>query len=315
MAKQKLESVFEAMYHGKFDFKDFISGPTSELYKTIKFKNRTVYDADKKLKAYHKFLNLFLFEFLELNTRVVYSYRKGVNVIDAVKKHASSRHFFQTDLKNFFGSIDLDMIRAAIQENTENFPVSDVNENIERILELVSVSGVLPPGFATSPLISNACLYHFDNQVEKFCLNSGLIYTRYSDDIIISGSTNKLYGLDAHIESMLKESFGEKVLINGSKSKYTSIGGKIKILGVVILPGGGITIDTKLKSKIEVLLHYFTSDRQKFNVMLDDKDVNGLLKVSGYLNYINTTDPAYLNKLRTKYGATVVDMFMRGSVK
>ena len=315
MAKQQLEDLFEGMYHGKYDFEDFISGPSSELFKIIKFKNRTVYDADKKLKAYHKFLNLFIFEFLRLNTRVVYSYRKGVNVIDAVKKHAFSRHFFQTDLKNFFGSIDRSMIQASIAENIESFPVADIADHIERVLDLVCVDGVLPPGFATSPLISNACLYHFDNKIEAFCSSFGLIYTRYSDDIIISGSEDKLYGFHVDIERKVHECFGDKVSINAAKSKYTSVGGKIKILGVVILPGGEMTIDAKLKSKIEVLLHFFISDRNKFNAMVEDKDASGLLKVTGYLNYINTTDPSYLNKLRVKYGATVVDMFVRGSVK
>lgn len=315
MAKQKLETVFEAMYHGKFDFKHFTSWPAAELFKSIQIRNRVVYDGDKNLKAYHKFLNLFVFEFLQINTNVVYSYRKGVNVIDAVKKHATSRHFFQTDLKNFFGSIDSRMIRDCLVENVENFPVSDIDSHLERILELVSIENILPPGFSTSPLISNACLYHFDNEVENFCVNQGLIYTRYSDDILISGSQGKLYGLDSQISAMLKTSLGEKFQLNSSKSKYNSVGGKIKMLGVVILPNGKITIDTKLKSRIEVLLHFFTSDRAKFNAMLESEDVNGLLKVSGYLNYINTTDPLYLNKLRAKYGATVVDMFMRGSVR
>lgn len=315
MAKQKLETVFEAMYHGKFDFKHFTSWPVAELFKTIQIRNRIVYDADKNLKAYHKFLNLFVFEFLQVNTNVVYSYRKGVNVIDAVKKHSSSRHFFQTDLRDFFGSIDSRMIRDCLAENLGHFPVSDIEVHLDRVLELVSVDNILPPGFSTSPLISNACLYHFDNKLENFCNDLGLIYTRYSDDILISGSSDKLYGLDNEIDAMLKGFFGERFQINGGKSKYNSVGGKIKILGVVILPNGEITVDTKLKSKVEVLLHFFTSDRVKFNRMLEGEDVNGLLKVSGYLNYINTTDPLYLNKLRSKYGATVIDMFMRGSVK
>lgn len=315
MSKQKLETVFEAMYHGKFDFKHFISWPAAELFKPIQIKNRVVYDADKNLKAYHKFLNLFVFEFLEINTDVVFSYRKGVNVIDAVKKHATSRHFFQTDLQNFFGSISSGMIRRCLEENIANFPVSDIGEHLDRILDLVSVENILPPGFSTSPLISNACLYHFDNKLQLLCDSRGLIYTRYSDDILISGSEKKLYGLDVEISTMLETSFGGRFQINRGKSRYNSVGGKVKMLGVVILPNGEITIDTKLKSKIEVLLHFFTSDRAKFNSMLEAEDVNGLLKVSGYLNYINTTDPLYLNKLRSKYGATVIDMFMRGSVK
>jgi RNA-directed DNA polymerase len=226
VAKQKLETVFEAMYHGKFDFKHFISSPAAELFKPINIKGRLVYDADKNLKAYHKFLNLFVFEFLEINTNVVFSYRKGVNVIDAVKKHAASRHFFQTDLKNFFGSISSEMIRRCIEENISNFPVSDIAEHLDRILDLVSIENILPPGFSTSPLISNACLYHFDNKLELLCNSLGLIYTRYSDDILISGSEKKLYGLDVEIGTMLETTFGDQFQINRGKSRYNSVGGR-----------------------------------------------------------------------------------------
>ncbi|MNZ83501.1 hypothetical protein D3C78_1022310 [compost metagenome] len=149
-----------------------------------------------------------------------------------------------------------------------------------------------------------------------------MIYTRYSDDIIISGIENKLYGVDDVVGGMLKECFGEMLNVNVSKTKFSSVGNKIKVLGMVILPNGIITIDSKLKNTIEVLLHFYSKDKVKFNDMLEAESAKmkgdnslGLLQISGYLNYVNTTDPAYLNKLRKKYGATVVDSFIRGSVK
>lgn len=315
MAKQTLESLFEAMYHGKYEYTDFISAPVSTLYKKVPLKNRTFYKADEKLRAYHKFLNLFLFDFLKVNTKVVYSYRKGINVIDAVQKHASSRHFLQTDLKDFFGSIDSSLITSCIVQNIDNLPVSDIDTHIERIVSLVSFDDMLPPGFSTSPPLSNACLYDFDNKIENYCNNNKLIYTRYSDDIIISGSTERLYGLSEIVEGFLQDSFMGKLKLNAAKTKYNTVGGKIKLLGVVILPSGEITVDSKLKSKVEVMLHYYLTDRPSFNKMIEQETSKGLLSLSGYLNYINTTDPSYLNKLRLKYGATVVDMFIRGSVK
>jgi len=315
MAKQTLESLFEAMYHGKYDYRDFLSTPVSSLHRKVPLKNRIFHKADEKLQAYHKFLNLFLFDFLKVNTEVVYSYRKGKNVIDAVQRHAKSRHFLKADLKNFFGSIDSSMISSCILENSENLPASDIHEHIERIVSLVSFDNMLPPGFSTSPPLSNACLYGFDNKIESYCKNKELIYTRYSDDIIISGSTERLYGLGNIVESFLEESFSGKLQLNPAKTKYNTVGGKIKLLGVVILPGGELTVDSKLKSKVEVMLHYYLTDRPNFNKIIEQDTPKGLLSLSGYLNYINTTDPSYLDKLRLKYGATIVDMFIRGSVK
>ncbi|MGX4727853.1 reverse transcriptase domain-containing protein [Pseudomonas corrugata] len=323
MAKKELSSIFDAMYHGKHDFQDFLAGDIITRYKVTTLKGMELYKPDEKLKAYHKFLNLFVFEFLKINENVVYSYRKGVNVASAVQKHADSRHFFQTDLKSFFNSIDSSIVRETVKNNFDSIPVSDIDRYLDRIIEMSTVNDMLPIGFSTSPIISNACLHKFDSILEDYCIAHNLIYTRYSDDIILSSSGDtRLYGIDITVGEMLKECFGEKLNLNFSKTKFSSVGNKIKILGMVILPNGTVTIDSKLKNTIEVLLHFYASDKTKFNDRLESESSKlkgdnsvGLLQISGYLNYVNTTDPRYLNKLRKKYGTSVVDAFIRGTVK
>jgi RNA-directed DNA polymerase len=315
MVNRDFRSAFDAMYHGKYDFEDFESGDVSEKFRKLPLNKKHIFEADQTLKIYHKFLNLFVFQWLEFNENCVYSYRKGMNVVDAVKKHACSKHFYQTDLNNFFGSIRSDLVRSSILGSIDRIPITDVQIYIDRIIELCTVSSRLPVGFSTSPLISNACLLNFDNEVERYCYENGLIYTRYSDDIIISGSERKLYGTGDVIAEVLHRQFNDTLSINTSKTKYSSEGNKLKILGMMILPNGTITIDSKLKVDIEVLLHFFTKDKQKFLNKIEADSTTALAKVSGYLNYINTTDKVYLNKLRKKYGASVVDMFVRGSVK
>ncbi|OPB34636.1 reverse transcriptase family protein [Pseudomonas fluorescens] len=315
MVNRDFKSAFEAMYHGKYDFEDFKSGDISEKFRKLDLNKKNIYEADPTLKIYHKFLNLFVFQWLEFNEKCVYSYRKGMNVADAVKKHAHNKHFFQTDLNNFFGSIRSDFVKASIVASIDRMPITDVLIHIDRIIELCTVSDKLPIGFSTSPLISNACLLHFDNEVERYCEENELTYTRYSDDIIISGSDKKLYGTGEVIAEVLHQQFKSALSINSSKTKYSSAGNKLKILGMMILPNGTITIDSRLKADIEVLLHFFTKDKQKFLDKIETDSATALAKVSGYLNYINTTDKIYLNKLRKKYGASVVDMFVRGSVK
>lgn len=315
MVNRDFESAFEAMYHGKYDFKDFKLGDISEKFKKLDLNKKNIYEADPTLKIYHKFLNLFVFQWLQFNEKCVFSYRKGMNVADAVKKHAQNKHFYQTDLNNFFGSIRSDFVKASIIASIDRMPVTDVLIYIDRIIELCTVSDKLPVGFSTSPLISNACLLHFDNEVDRYCAQNGLVYTRYSDDIIISGGEKKLYGTGEVIAEALHQQFKGALSINSSKTKYSSAGNKVKILGMMILPNGTITIDSRLKADIEVLLHFFTKDKQKFLDKIATDSTTALAKVSGYLNYINTTDKTYLNKLRKKYGASVIDMFVRGSVK
>ncbi|WP_122575636.1 reverse transcriptase domain-containing protein [Pseudomonas viridiflava] len=315
MANRDFKSAFEAMYHGKYDFEDFKVGDIADKYRKLNLNKKNVYEADQVLKTYHKFLNLFVFQWLSFNEDCVFSYRKGINVADAVKKHSQSKHFYQADLNNFFGSIRSDIVRSCIGASIDKVPISDISLYVDRIVEMCTVADRLAVGFSTSPLISNACLFRFDNEIEHHCHANGLIYTRYSDDIIISGVENKLYGMGDVVESILFQHFNGVLSINLPKTKYSSAGNKVKMLGMMILPNGTVTIDSKLKADIEVLLYFFIKDKQKFLDKIDTDSATALTKLSGYLNYINTTDKIYLDKLRKKYGSSVIDMFVRGSVK
>ena len=105
MQHKSLQFIFDATHHGKYDFHDFLHGDITESYTPIQIKQRTVYRPNKKLKAYLAFLNTFLFEYLEINERVVYSYRKGVNPHEVALAHAQSRAFFQTILRISSGAL------------------------------------------------------------------------------------------------------------------------------------------------------------------------------------------------------------------
>jgi len=84
---------------------------------------------------------------------------------------------------------------------------------------------------------------------------------------------------------------------------------------MVILPNGKVSVDIKFKRQIEVLLHFYLTDRAKFFLLVESDLAGGMERISGYLSYINTVDKEYLNKLRKKYGATLVDMFLHYTPK
>lgn len=304
------------MYHGKYDFQDFLQGDICSDFDMFTVGERTIYRPNKKLKTYHSFINLFVLEKFPVNAEVVFSYRKGVNVYDAVSKHAFSKHFFQTDISKFFPSIGVDLVRDTFLQNKNCTPVSDFDTCIERIVELVMVDGFLPVGFSTSPLISNVCLFGFDNLVQKYCSENGIIYTRYSDDLIFSSlEKSKLIGIFEFLQRTMLDLFGGLISLNISKTKFTHAGSKIKLLGMVILPNGKVSVDKKFKDNIEVLLHFYVKNRTKFFNLVESDLKGGMEKISGYLSYVNTVDKDYLNKLRKKYGMTVVDMFLHYTPK
>ncbi len=224
--------------------------------------------------------------------------------------------FFKQIFLVFFASIDSALIKKTLLGSYDSSPIADINKYLDRVISLVTVDDVLTIGFSTSPSISNACLFMFDNILDEYCLKRNLVYSRYSDDIIIS-SENKsdVIGIELKVNEFLQNCFAGKLNLNLGKSKFTHVGRKIKILGMVILPTGKVTIDMKFKSNIEVLLHFYIKDKEKFLDKVDGDMVGGMERITGYLNYANAVDKSYLDKIRKKFGATIVDSFLHQSAK
>lgn len=316
MNRRPLEQLFYATFRGKQEFADFSKINVNTAYSKKDFDGRSIYIPDKTLKLYLGFLSRVLFDRLPVAKEVVFSYRKGVNVVDAVEKHSESKYFFQSDIEDFFGSINRELISNTILAAVELCPIADIEDWLDRIMELVTVDGVLPPGYPTSPAISNACLYAFDKKFIGWCDSNSLTYTRYADDIIVSGkSEEQMHLLIPKITELLDAEFGKGMKLNSNKTKFIRPGEKVRILGVAILPNGKVSVDGRLKKHSETAMHLLLKDKKMFASFLKEEDVEkSLKKFSGQLNYINTVDPSFLDKLRKKYGAAAVDKIIHISV-
>lgn len=318
IAKKPLQSLFEAMFHGKRAFADFKSEFSvddlgrSQIRQGVK--QREVINPSERLRAYHHFLRLFIVDFLPVHKEVVFSYRKGVSARGAVERHSQSRHFFVTDIESFFPSLTRDVVCETITRAIAEIPIADLPDHLEHVLDLLCVDGALPIGFSTSPGLSNAAMYPFDVAFHECCQQVGAIYTRYADDIIVSSDKRAVVeeGKKA-LDDLLARMFGGKLRLHRGKSKHLNVGGKIKLLGMVLLPNGAISIDISVKNEIETMLHLYLRDRERFNTMLEAGTSKTEARLAGLLNYVNTVDKSYLEKLRRKYGAAVVDLFLHRS--
>ena len=315
MTSKPLAVLFDAVHRDKLSFADFLTVDPAALRDARAFKGRQVYQARMPLRAYHLFLNSFLFEHLRINERVVYSYRRGATALQAVVAHAHSKAFYQTDITNFFGSITRAMVASTIRAQTDALPVSDISDRLDRVLDLVLVEGVLPLGFATSPPLSNAVLTDFDDAAEAYCSQRDVVYTRYADDLFFSGkSAEAMAGIPDEVDRLLATLFGGALVQNPIKRKLTRVGRKISFLGFVILPNGQVTLDRQLRQRIEVWLHYFVTNRAFLAGLAEAEEDDAIGKLSGLINYVNSVDKPYLDKLRKKFGATVVDSLLHRSV-
>lgn len=311
MLANTLPTLFDEMFQGEYDFEHFLSFPMSnEVVKKV-FDNKITFIASPTLKSYHRFIRRYVLRSMGVNSEVVFSYRKDVNVVDALRKHAESKCFYQTDLFDFFSSINRDLVKCTLIKNSGKMPFVDFEIYVDRFADLMTFDSYVSRGFSTSPSLSNACLAEFDNVFLQYCKKNSLIYTRYSDDIVISGMSDEIVKAGSlTLVNLLAELYGGIFSINQKKSRFLKVGRKIKILGMVILPNGSVGLELSLKHKIEMLLHFYSTDTFKFLDAVNDDLEKGMQMLAGYINFANAADKNFLEKLRKKYGVGVVDRLL-----
>jgi retron-type reverse transcriptase len=181
------------------------------------------------------------------------------------------------DIKDFFGSIRESSVEKLLLEN--NFSPAEA----DLISRLCTKDGVLPQGAPTSPAISNALLFEFDETLRKAAEEIGANYTRYADDITISGHSRD------HIKELL--SFAAKLLhknygleLNDSKTRIASRHGRQTVTGIVVNTD---TLPPREKRReIRAIFHNAQKSPAKY--------VRRISELAGYIGYLDQF-PAYKN--------------------
>ncbi len=316
MNKTSLETAFNSYFHNKHSFQDFLNININNEYKQI-FYSKNTFSPSKKLKQFQQFLNLFIFDHVNINKDVVFSYRKGVSTIDAIKPHKNKKFIYTTDIQSFFTHIETEKIKHIILENKNNYIIieEDIEKYIDNILSLVTYKNILPIGAPTSPKISNAYLLKLDNLVQEYCQNNEITFTRYSDDFIFSSdSKEKLINFNDILEDFFKQLEYLNLTINRKKTKLQRQGSNITLLGLTITPQGHITVNKKIKYDLEILLYFYLTDKSKFNDVFERNYSSKIEKVSGIMSHINSIDKTYISKLRKKYGSYIVNSFIHRDI-
>mgnify|MGYP001183479469 CR=1 FL=1 len=129
------------------------------------------------------------------------------SIITNAKCHIGKDWVANIDIKKFFDNIHYPHILEA-------FKSLGCSENIAKILtRLTTYKRSLPQGAITSPYLSNLVLSNLDKRFVMLCKNNGLIYTRYFDDITISGSKRV-------IGEKMKKAYTEIIETEGYKINY-----------------------------------------------------------------------------------------------
>lgn len=197
---------------------------------------------------------------------------KNKSIISNARVHCSSSEILKIDLKDFFPSINLNRVIGVFRR-------MGYSKNVSFYLgALCTLDGKLVQGAPTSPVLSNIICVPMDYRIRKLTEKLGYKYTRYADDMTISGE--KIGGaLYAYLAKIIEDCGFE---IKQSKTRFLKTKNAKTITGVRV-QDGRMFIPNEMKRRIRHEMHFI------FKYGLDS-----------HLSKVKNKDPKYLQKLLGK---------------
>lgn len=177
------------------------------------------------LKVIQWFLSEFIFGGLKVSS-AVHSFRRGKSIISNAQPHEQHKYVANMDIHDFFGSIKPHQIELLLRGN--GFGA----EEAKLLARLVTCEDRLPQGAPTSPPLSNALLYDFDQQASSFCKSRRVTYSRYADDITMSGKSRSDIVVCMRMVTRSLRRIGFE--LNHDKTRVAGVGGQQRVTGVVV---------------------------------------------------------------------------------
>ena len=152
----------------------------NQRFKDGKPEIRILNPSKGRLKTLQKIINSRILSQIKFPT-IIHGSVKKKSCITNAKTHQGNKYFLLTDLRNYFPSIHFTIVYEQLVEQGFSPVVASL------MTRLVTFNKCVPQGAPTSSLISNLVFLPQDIQLINICKKNGLTYTRYIDDLTISG--------------------------------------------------------------------------------------------------------------------------------
>lgn len=164
---------------------------------------------------------------------------EGRNVVDNASRHIGQNYIFNTDIENFFPSIEQPRVWKRFQLPPFNFnrQIANILAGLCCVREKLdngTYTYALPQGAPTSPLITNAICDKLDRRLSGLARRFRLHYSRYADDITFSSMCN-VYREGGEFRTELKRIIeGQNFKMNEAKTRLQKIGGRQEVTGLTV---------------------------------------------------------------------------------
>lgn len=228
----------------------------------------------------------------------VHGFVKGKSIVTNARCHINQREIGCLDIKDFFPSINYKMVLKVFLDMGYSGEVAN------SLTILTTYYGKLPQGAPTSPMLSNIVMKPLDIMISEYAKENNLVYTRYADDITISGED----GIDRHLKSVAKiiEEYGFKINKKKSHTMNSKSGKKVTGLSVDTSVKVPQQYKRKLRQEIYFCNKYGISFHLGHSQTKDSRYVNFIGYLYGKAYYIRMVEPsvgdAFLKQLDDLFG-------------
>lgn len=195
-----------------------------------------------------------------------FGFVKERSIFDNASAHLGSTNFLNVDIKSFFNTVK----EATV---TEIFHSLGYSRRTAVILShICCLDGSLPQGAPTSPAIGNQVLKNLDIRLSEALLSRGYKYSRYADDITVSGrewiEEDVLDIIRAEVES-------EGFELKNKKTRFAGPGDRTEVTGLVVREF--IQPPREWRKRTRATLHQLSQKRN-----LENSELDYLRGIAGY---------------------------------
>jgi len=226
-----------------------------------RIKTRQVWEPSKETRRRHENM---LNELYALNIPMPRSYGgvRGRGLRDNIEPHRGNDVFYMIDIKDAYGSVDIDHLRDTTQSVLQR---QGRGARLRQAVDMfitndAVIDGVpgLPQGYPASPFLFNLYCREMDGRLSYALSNfpwssdSPVTYTRWLDDLTFSAARG--HDLGHHKRRAIRDIVHETpgFAIEHSKSRLHKLGnGAVTITGVSLYPDGRMTPSRDLLEKTE----------------------------------------------------------------
>lgn len=194
------------------------------------------------------------------------------------QQHIAKEVVLNLDLRDFFPSLSAKRVYGMWKELLDLSPLE-----LRFLTRLTTLNDCLPQGAPTSPYIANIVCRHLDQRLAGLARSLGGDYTRYADDLTLSGDQRILQALPL-IKAIIKE---EGFAVAEEKSRIYRPWQRQAVNGLTV--NRKVAVARTVRRRFRALLHQWQQGKET----IWEGNRVGEEFIRGYLAYLQAIHPEY----------------------